>query len=126
MWIADEWREEFHHYLGGTINALGAQSVITGGVADHVHCLVGLRPSLAIADLVRELKKSGNAWAREKQSKFMWQEGYAAFAVSQADKNRVVAYIAKQEEHHRKVSSADELRALLEENGIVFDERFFE
>ncbi|MBS1707514.1 MAG: transposase [Armatimonadetes bacterium] len=125
-WIADDWREEFHKYIGGTVNALGAQSIIVGGVADHVHCLVGLKATTPVADLVRELKKATNAWARQRQPAFSWQEGYGAFAVSHHERDKVVAYVANQADHHRKVSSADELRKLLEDNGIVYDERYFE
>ena len=55
---------------------------------------------------------------------FAWQAGYAAFSVSQSNIDVVANYIAKQEEHHRKVSFQDELRALLKRHGVEFDERY--
>ena len=124
--IADDWRSDFHAYLGGTVRGLGAVPQIVGGVADHVHLLVGLRGTHAVGELVREVKKATNAWARDRSPGFAWQEGYGAFSVSPSDVDKVVAYIANQEEHHRVYSSYDELRKLLSEHGIECDERFFE
>ena len=100
--------------------------MIVGGVADHIHLLASLRATHAVADLVREVKKSSSTWAASHDSRFAWQTGYAAFSVSASDVPRVTIYIANQEEHHRKFSSADELRFLLAEHGVEFDQRFFE
>lgn len=124
--IADEWRPDLHAYFGGTVRSLGAHPTIVGGTADHIHALIGLRTTHCLADLVREVKKASSVWARERQPSFAWQTGYGAFSVSPGHINRVVEYIANQEEHHRKASSADELRALLIEHGLEIDERFFE
>lgn len=124
--ISDVWREDLHAYIGGTIRGLGALPTIVNGVADHVHILIGLRGTHALADLVRETKKASSSWAREKFEGFQWQEGYAAFSISPLDVPRVVAYIANQEEHHRRISSVDELRAIMEEFGMDYDERYFE
>jgi putative transposase len=124
--IADEWREDLHAYIGGTIRGLQAVPTIVGGVADHVHFLAGLRGTHAVADLVREIKKVSNQWAREKYRGFQWQDGYAALSVSPSEIDRVVAYIGNQDAHHRKLSSEDELRAILAEAGIEFKEKFFE
>jgi len=54
-----------------------------GGVEDHVHALVGLKPTHCISDFVRELKKATSVWAAaQHESQFEWQEGYSIFAVS--------------------------------------------
>ena len=124
--VGDGWRQDLHNYLGATLRALGAKPIVVGGVADHVHLLGSIKPSHAVSDLVREIKKSSSSWAAERYPGFGWQVGYAAFSVGVGDVERVTGYIARQEEHHRNVSSADELRRLLGENGIEFDERFFE
>jgi len=124
--IAGAWRGDLHAYIGGIVRGLGATPIIVGGVADHVHLLVGLRGTHAVGDLVREVKKASSAWAKERSSGFGWQEGYGAFSVSPNDLSRTTAYIANQEEHHRKLSSANELRTLMTELGVEFDDRFFE
>jgi REP element-mobilizing transposase RayT len=101
--IAPEWRSRLHEYLGGTISGLGGVSQRVGGVADHVHLLVGLKATHCLADILRELKKASSAWVHEKIGlrNFAWQEGYAAFTVSAPARPAVQQYIVNQEEHHR-------------------------
>lgn len=124
--IDASFRGDFHSYIGGCFRGMGAQPISVGGVEDHVHMLVSMRGNHAVGDLVREVKKSTNGWMKQRNGAFSWQEGYGAFSVSPGDIPRITAYIESQEEHHRKVSSADELRSLMEEFGIEYDERFFE
>src|SRR5690348_9706941 len=78
------WRSDLHAYLGGTIRGLGGVPEAIGGVADHVHLLVGLKATHCLADVIRELKKAASIWVHEKigAGDFAWQEGYAAFTVS--------------------------------------------
>ncbi len=124
--ILDNWRQDLHNYIGGTINAMQGKSVIIGGVTDHVHILIGLRPTHAIADLVRETKKASSIWAAARSPDFAWQTGYAAFTLGATDVPSVLAYIANQEAHHRQQSSLEELESLLREHGIEPDPRFFD
>jgi REP element-mobilizing transposase RayT len=100
--IGDEWRERLHDYLGGTVRGLGGHSVIVGGVADHVHILAGLRPAHRLSDIMREVKHESSRWIRDELRKdFAWQKRYGAFTVSPLGCERVKAYIADQENHHR-------------------------
>lgn len=92
---------------------------------DHVHLLLSINATTCIADLVREIKKASNRWATERFSRFEWQGGYAAFSVSPDAAPAVARYIGDQEMHHRLISSAEELRSLLIELGVGFDERYF-
>jgi hypothetical protein len=57
-------------------------------------------------------------------SHFSWQSGYGAFSVNQSAKESVIAYIASQEIHHRKMTFQEEFRTLLKKHGIPFDERY--
>jgi putative transposase len=98
---------------------------IVGGVDDHVHLLVSLRPVHCIADVLRDMKKESTNWVKEHfEPRFSWQEGYAAFTVSPSATNSVKAYIANQEEHHRKYTFVEELKELLERAGIEYDEKY--
>ena len=124
--IGETWREGLHAYLAGTLRGLNAQPYAVGGVADHVHILARLKATHSLADLLRETKKASSIWAHQHYHAFAWQEGYAAFSVSYGHLRTVASYIGNQEMHHQVTGSADELKALLEENGIEFDERFFE
>jgi putative transposase len=55
---------------------------------------------------------------------FSWQRGYGAFTVSQSNVAEVRGYIAKQKEHHHRVSFRDEFIQFLEANGIEYDKRY--
>jgi REP element-mobilizing transposase RayT len=124
--IKEEWIKDLHAYIGGIVRRLGATPIAVGGVADHVHILVLLKATQNVADLVREVKKGASDWANEKGKGFAWQVGYAALSVGRRERDAVVAYVHNQEEHHKRESSADELRRILEECGIEYDPRNFE
>jgi putative transposase len=126
--IKAAWIDEFHSYLGGTVAGLGGVPQGTGGVADHVHLLVGLKATHCLADFMRELKKSSSAWVHEKVGEldFAWQEGYAAFTVSPTARGGVKQYIANQEEHHRVKPYRDELIEMLRLAEVEFDEKYLD
>ena len=120
-------RDALHAYLGGISNQLECPPVRIGGVEDHVHLLARLGRTITQAEWVKELKRVSNAWLKGKGREFadfQWQGGYACFSVSPSNLEQVNDYIAKQEEHHRKVTFQDELRALLLKHSIEFDERY--
>lgn len=127
-WIAPEWQVRLHGYLGGTIAGLGGTPLEIGGVADHVHLLVGLRASHRPCDVLQELKKASSVWVHEEigEKAFAWQAGYAAFTVSPTARASVRKYIANQAEHHRQTSYRDELVRLLTKAGVEFDPKYLE
>ena len=122
------WRERLHEYLGGTVNGLGGFSQGIGGVADHVHLLVGLKATHCLADFMRELKKASSVWVHEKikLGAFAWQEGYGAFTVSPTARASVRRYIANQEEHHRTKTFREELVEFLVKAGVAFEDRYLD
>ena len=77
-------RNEMHNYLGGICNGLACPILRVGGVADHVHLLCRLGRSIAIADLIKELKRESSKWIKTKSpslANFHWQNGYGAFSI---------------------------------------------
>lgn len=126
--IAPEWRSRLHEYLGGTVRGLGGQPQGIGGVADHVHLLVGLKPTHRLSDFMRELKKASSTWIAEEIQipSFHWQEGYGAFTVSASARASVGTYIANQEQHHRTKSFREELIEFLEKSGVQYDPRYLD
>ncbi len=120
-------REELHRYLGGILTNLDCQPLIIGGVEDHVHLLFVHSRTATVADVVKELKRGSTLWLKTKApslSDFVWQSGYGVFSIGQSQVEDVCAYIAGQEEHHRKISFQDEFRRLLQRYEIAFDERY--
>jgi REP element-mobilizing transposase RayT len=120
-------RDALHSYLGGVSNQLECPPLLVGGVEDHVHLLARFARRLTQAEWVKELKRVSNLWLKERgrdYAHFEWQGGYADFSVSQSKLPEVKAYIAAQEDHHRKIDFQDELRALLRRHEIEWDERY--
>ena len=124
--INQKWRDRLHAYIGGTIERLGGIPQAVGGVADHVHLLASLRANQCVADVARDVKANSSRWIHEEVGvgTFSWQEGYGAFTVSANVLASVRDYIARQEEHHRTRSFADEYLDFLRRGLIAFDERY--
>jgi putative transposase len=120
-------RDELHRYLGGILTNLDCQSIIVGGVEDHVHFLCALSRTATAADVIKEVKRGSSLWLKTKASDlgdFAWQGGYGVFSLGFSQIEAARAYIAGQEEHHRKISFQDEYRELLRHYKIEFDERY--
>ncbi len=118
-------RDAMHAYLAGICRNLGCPATKIGGVADHVHVSCRLGRTVAPADLLRDLKRPSSIWAKEHGiAAFQWQAGYGAFSVSPSDLAEIEAYIAHQEEHHRRETFQDEFRRLLRAYGLEWDERY--
>jgi len=126
--VTPDWRPRLYDYLGGTIRGMGGFPQGIGGVADHVHLLVGLKATHCLADVMRELKKSSSVWVHNEIGlrTFAWQEGYAAFSVSATSRDAVGSYIANQGEHHRLKTFREELIEMLERAGIEYDPRYLD
>jgi putative transposase len=122
-------RKKLFAYMAGVISNRKSKPIIINGVEDHVHILVNVHPGICIADLVRDIKISTNKFIRTERlfpTFESWQEGYGAFTRSNDSLHRLRSYIANQEIHHQKIDSSSELRQLLIENGVHWDEKYFE
>lgn len=120
-------REALHAYLGEISKRLDCQPILVGGVEDHVHMLARFGRTITQAEWVKEIKRVSNQWLKEQGvdfGDFEWQRGYADFSVSQSSLEQVKEYIARQEEHHRKMTFQDELRTLLRKHQAEWDERY--
>jgi putative transposase len=119
-----ETQHRIHEYLGGIVRGEGGVAYQIGGMPDHVHILLRWHTDESIATPMRQAKSNSSRWIHETfpmMSAFAWQEGYAAFTVSQSQKDVVARYIANQEEHHRTRSFEQELVELLKAHEIEFD-----
>jgi len=122
--IHAEVREELYPYMEGIVRGEGGVLLGIGGMPDHVHLLVRLKPAIFLPDLLRAVKASSSRWVDERfnvPGGFSWQEGYGAFSVSESAARRVHRYIQNQEEHHRRRNFEREWISLLKRHGIEFD-----
>ena len=126
--MAKENRELLYTYMRSIILNKKAIPLKINGIEDHLHILVSGGPNLFIPDLVKEIKLGSNSFIQS-ESLFEnfegWQEGYGVFSFAHRDRSNLINYVEKQEEHHRKTSSKEEYKELIEKHGILIDERFF-
>ncbi len=116
-----------YKYITGIIRNKGQKLLAINGMPDHVHILVGLKPSCCLADLVREIKKSSNEFINERNfvmGKFQWQEGYGAFSFGHKDLDTVIQYVNNQNEHHKKRTFKEEYLDFLQKLEIDFEEKY--
>ncbi len=97
------------------------------GTSDHIHFLIGMKPSCCLSDLVREIKKSSNIYIKEQKFtnyKFEWQEGYDAFSYSHSALDNVINYINNQKEHHKKRTFKEEYLDFLAKFEVEYNEKY--
>lgn len=118
--ITPEFETRLFPYLCGIARSNGGKLVAVNGVEDHIHMLLGMTPDTSLSTLVRLLKCVSSRWARfEIDRRFAWQPGYAAFSVSHSVEKKVIGYIKRQKEHHKKSCFEDEVRLLLKLHGVT-------
>lgn len=125
--IRKEWKEELYRYITGIIKNHGHKVLAINGMPDHVHILIGMRPTQSLSDLMQDIKGDSSKWINLKEfikSRFSWQSGYGAFSIDKSRVNAVIEYIKNQELHHRMKSFKNEYLDLLKEFGVEFDISF--
>ena len=122
-----ENRKELFKYIWGILESKNCHLYQLNGVEDHLHILTHLHPSIALSDLVKDIKIASSKLIKENNlfpGFAGWQEGYGAFTYSFDAKETLINYIKNQEEHHRKISFQEEYIQLLKERNIEFDEKY--
>ncbi len=125
--LKKEWRDELFRYMSGIVREKGQKSIITNGVEDHVHVLVGIKPTMMIDALVRDIKNNSSNFVNSKgwvNGKFSWQEGYGGFTYARRDIEYLYGYILNQEQHHAKKTFKKEYTDLLSEFEIPYEEKY--
>lgn len=125
--IAKQNREELHKYITGIVQNREQKMLSVFSMPDHTHLLIGLKPSIAISDLVRDIKAGSSKFINDSnwiKGKFNWQEGFGAFSYSKSQIDNVIKYILNQEEHHKKQPFKEEYLDFLHKFEIEFDEKY--
>ncbi len=125
--LDDKIEGKMHEYLGGICKGLECYPIRIGGYQDHVHILCLLSRKIAPMKLVEELKKQSSKWIKKMAdlySDFYWQDGYGIFSINPTETDKVIEYIEKQHEHHKKKNFQDEFRSFLKKYEVDYDERY--
>lgn len=125
--IEKSWRPILLSAIGNLIKETECKTIIVNGIEDHVHCFIGLKPTIAISDLMKIVKARSSKYVNDNNltpERFEWQEGYGVFSYSQSHIDKVYRYILNQEEHHKKISFLDEYKELLNKFKVAYDEQY--
>ena len=125
--IYPEWETELYRYITGIVQNKGQKMIAINGTSNHIHFLIGMKPSCCLSDLVREIKKSSNAFIKIKRFTcydFQWQEGFGAFSYSHSSLDKVIQYIKNQKEHHEKKTFKNEYFSFLKKFEIEFKDDY--
>jgi REP element-mobilizing transposase RayT len=124
--ISPEIRPRLWSYIGGVAREHRMKALGIGGSDDHVHILLSLPSSLTNAEAMRIIKSASSRWMHEtcSISSFEWQEGYGAFSIGSSQREATLAYIAGQQEHHKKHDFKAEFLAFLKKHYIDYDPRY--
>jgi putative transposase len=125
--IRKKYRIELYKYMAGILTNKKHKPLVINGVGDHVHILFGLNPSVALSDIVRDVKNNSSKFINEKRwvlGHFEWQAGYGGFSYSRSQRPEVIKYIENQEEHHKTNSFRSEYIKILNAFEIEFEEQY--
>lgn len=125
--LQEPWREEVFKYMSGIIKRKNQKPIIVNGVSNHVHLFVGLKPSMSVSDMVRDVKNNSTNFINDRKwisRKFSWQEGFGSFSYSHSQIDQVYQYILNQKEHHRKKTFKEEYLDFLRKFEIEYDEKY--
>jgi REP element-mobilizing transposase RayT len=125
--ISKTHREELHKYITGIVQNRDQKLLSIFCMPDHCHLLVGMKPSISISDLVRDIKAGSSKFINDSKwlnGKFNWQEGFGAFSYSKNQIDSVCNYILNQEKHHKTKSFKNEYLDLLKEFDVNYEEKY--
>lgn len=127
QFINEPIERDLYKYIAGVFRNLDAACVEINGMPDHVHILALAPPKIAVSEALRDVKANSSRWVHDNHrhlADFAWQDGFAAFTVSKSQVESVRQYIREQKSHHRTNDFKSELIALLDRNGVEYDERY--
>ncbi|MCL4203622.1 MAG: IS200/IS605 family transposase [Pirellulaceae bacterium] len=125
--ITPALQPRLYEYIGGILRGMKDHLIEIGGTMDHLHILTQLSPTLAVAEVIRDVKANSSKWVNELPEigeRFEWQKGYGAFTVSYSLIDAVQRYIQNQKEHHRTRTFREEYTDFLKRHHIDFDLKY--
>lgn len=125
--IHPSWEEQLYQYITGVVQNKDQKMLAINGIQDHIHFLIGMKPTCTISNLVQEVKKASNQFINRKKftpHTFFWQNGYGAFSYRHNDLQMVMEYIFDQKEHHQIKSFKEEYTDLLNSFGIEYTNEY--
>ena len=125
--ISKQNKDELYKYITGIIQNKKQKVIAINGMPDHIHILIGIKPDIALSNLIRDVKANASSFINEKRwimGKFSWQEGFGAFSYSHSQLDSVANYIKNQEKHHSRKTFREEYLELLKKFDVEYDPKY--
>ena len=125
MTISDGASDQMYRYINSIVKSKNCRLLRINGIGNHIHMLVELSPTVALSDLVRDIKQGSSKWAKQNSnfSAFCgWGKEYGAFSCSVRDKDNIINYIINQREHHKVKTFEDEYKAMISNSDLEWNE----
>ena len=125
--IRSQFKDELQKYMTGIVTGRGQKLIAINNMPDHFHLLIGIKPDVALSDLMRDIKAGSSGFINDKRwvaGKFAWQEGFGAFSYSHSQLTTVIRYIQNQEQHHTRKSFRQEYLEMLDKFKVTHDEQY--
>jgi len=127
--LSQSVRERLFPYISGILKNQDIFPLAVNGWKDHVHIFFEMKPDISLSKTMELVKTNSSKWINDNgfiKGKFSWQRGYGAFSYSRSQRNKVINYIMKQEEHHQNYVNTFRVEYLkiLEDYGIEYDTRY--
>ena len=127
--MVKEERPELFKDIWGILKNKKCHLYRLNGVEDHIHIVTSVHPTVAVANLVKDIKLGSTSFIKEKGifPQFGgWQDGYSAFTYHISSKDYLIEYVKNQEAHHATKTFREELIQLYIEHGIDYDEKYLD
>lgn len=125
--IQNSWKDRLYEYITGIIQQHKHKMIIITGMPDHLHIVIGMRPTQSLSDLMQDIKGNSSTWINSNRlvsGKFQWQESYAAFSYGKSQLPKLIEYVKNQEDHHKKKTFFEEYKKFLNAFEVDYDERY--
>ena len=125
--IHGELMDQICKYMHGILVNLKQFPLAIGGYKNHVHLFFELNPDTGLSDIVEKTKSNTSKWVNDHKmmmGHFEWQRGYGGFSYSRSQRNKVIKYIMRQEDHHKGKTFREEYMDILNKFEIDFDDKY--
>ncbi len=125
--IQKQNQQELHKFITGIVRERQQKLLAVHCMPDHTHLVLGLTPSVALSDVVRDVKNGSTHFINRNRwvcGRFCWQEGFGAFSYGHSQLTGIIHYVQNQEQHHAKRSFRDEYVRFLQRYEIAHDEKY--
>ncbi len=125
--LQTRWKDQLYKYITGIAQNHGHKMIIINGMPDHLHIVIGMRPTQSISELLQMIKRDSSKWINENKlvsGKFQWQDGFGAFSYSRSQLPALINYVQNQEIHHCKKTFLAEYKELLEKFEVPYENQY--